>query len=336
MATPVQPLSENIAGRDNTLREKFKRFRVLILGRANAGKTTILQKVCNTDEQPEIFDSTGKRIDTAVVTPSANRGAHDIDNEMVFKSNPGFVFHDSRGFECGGDSELRVVKNFIAQRARARKLHNQLHAIWYCIPMDDSRPITSAENSFFSECGTGKVPVIAVFTKMDALDSKAWNELVGQNMSRELARQRAPEHSLSTAKSLYCEELVPKRYPPKGSVYIRDMNRESTQCIELIQETVSVLGDSNLRLLLVSTQQVSMEICVTYALKATLMKIIFECSSTKGRILSRMRDITIFMPINTQRKMLYWFPHLVVCKMGQISQAAKAECGCHYYRALFD
>jgi GTP-binding protein EngB required for normal cell division len=65
------------------------------------------------------------------------------------------------------------------------------------------------------------VPVIAVFTKMDALDSKAWNELVKQNMSRELAKQRAPERSLSTVKSLYCEELVPKRYPPKGSVYIR-------------------------------------------------------------------------------------------------------------------
>jgi GTPase SAR1 family protein len=62
MATPVQPLSENVAERDNTLREMFQRFRVLILGRANAGKTTILQKVCNTDEQPEIFDSTGKKV----------------------------------------------------------------------------------------------------------------------------------------------------------------------------------------------------------------------------------------------------------------------------------
>jgi len=62
MATPVQPLFDNIAERDNALRKKFKHFRVLILGRANAGKTTILQKVCNTDEQPEIFDSTGKKV----------------------------------------------------------------------------------------------------------------------------------------------------------------------------------------------------------------------------------------------------------------------------------
>ena len=50
---------------------------------------------------------------------------------MVFKSNPGFIFHDSRGFEAGGDSELRVVKEFVARRARQKRLRNQLHAIWY-------------------------------------------------------------------------------------------------------------------------------------------------------------------------------------------------------------
>ena len=53
--------------------------------------------------------------------------------------------------------------------------------------------------------------------------------------------------------------------------HVRDMNQESTQCVELIQETVSVLGDSNLRLLLVSAQQISIEICVTYSLKECVM-----------------------------------------------------------------
>ena len=61
---------------------------------------------------------------------SSQRGIHDIENEMVFKSNPGFVFHDSRGFEAGGDYELGIVKDFIAQRAREKRLNNQLHAIW--------------------------------------------------------------------------------------------------------------------------------------------------------------------------------------------------------------
>ena len=30
-------------------------FRVLIIGRANAGKTTILQRVCDTTESPKVY-----------------------------------------------------------------------------------------------------------------------------------------------------------------------------------------------------------------------------------------------------------------------------------------
>ncbi len=39
------------------------RFRVLIIGRANAGKTTVLQRVCDTTKSPTIYrqDSDGKR-----------------------------------------------------------------------------------------------------------------------------------------------------------------------------------------------------------------------------------------------------------------------------------
>jgi len=44
------------------LRERIGRFRVLIVGRANAGKTTILQKVCNTTDDPEIYDTKGKKV----------------------------------------------------------------------------------------------------------------------------------------------------------------------------------------------------------------------------------------------------------------------------------
>ena len=38
------------------LREKYTRFRILVIGRANAGKTTLLQRVCNTTEDPCIYD----------------------------------------------------------------------------------------------------------------------------------------------------------------------------------------------------------------------------------------------------------------------------------------
>jgi septin family protein len=48
--------------RAQELREKARRFRILIIGRANSGKTTILQKICKTDENPEIFNNKGEKV----------------------------------------------------------------------------------------------------------------------------------------------------------------------------------------------------------------------------------------------------------------------------------
>ena len=58
------------------------------------------------------------------------RGEHDIENEMRFKSNPAFVFHDSRGFEAGRTSELDKVKDFVQKHSTNRDIGNHLHVIW--------------------------------------------------------------------------------------------------------------------------------------------------------------------------------------------------------------
>jgi GTP-binding protein EngB required for normal cell division len=52
------------------LREKFDLFRILIIGRANPGKATILQRVCKTRENPETYNSAGEKIDLAVLMAS--------------------------------------------------------------------------------------------------------------------------------------------------------------------------------------------------------------------------------------------------------------------------
>lgn len=62
---------------------------------------------------------------------SAQRGLHNINHEMVFESNPGFIFHDSRGFEAGSAQELKNVKAFISERSQEKELKKQLHVIWY-------------------------------------------------------------------------------------------------------------------------------------------------------------------------------------------------------------
>jgi GTPase SAR1 family protein len=48
--------------RASKVRQKCGRFRILITGRANAGKTTILQKICNTTEEAEIFNGKGEKV----------------------------------------------------------------------------------------------------------------------------------------------------------------------------------------------------------------------------------------------------------------------------------
>ncbi|KIK38147.1 hypothetical protein CY34DRAFT_407847 [Suillus luteus UH-Slu-Lm8-n1] len=113
-----------------TLSNIFEHFRILIIGRANAGKTTILQRVCKTREDPDIYDNAGKKIDSAVLMASREHGVHDIENEIVFRSNPGFIFHDSRGFEAGGHSGFDKVNNFIARRSQEKRLSDRIHVIW--------------------------------------------------------------------------------------------------------------------------------------------------------------------------------------------------------------
>jgi len=42
--------------------DRIGRFRVLVIGRANAGKTTLLQRICNTTELPEVFNAKGEKV----------------------------------------------------------------------------------------------------------------------------------------------------------------------------------------------------------------------------------------------------------------------------------
>ena len=45
-------------------------------------------------------------------------------------SNPGFIFHDSPGFETGDVKQLREVLSFMEKKAKSTEVDDQLHAIW--------------------------------------------------------------------------------------------------------------------------------------------------------------------------------------------------------------
>ncbi|KAG2124756.1 GTP-binding protein [Suillus cothurnatus] len=245
------------------IREKIGRFRILVIGRANAGKTTILQRVCNTRENPEIYNSDGEKVSITMLC-----GEHDIENEMIFRSNPGFVFHDSRGFEAGGESEFDKVKAFIASRSKKTKLRDRLHAIWYCIPMDEeSRSFTKGEIKFFSQCNTGSIPVIVLFTKFDALYDGAYGQLKSEGASMEEAEEQAPKRAEdlfaigSQLKFLYNPKDIGR--PPKMSY----MDKDDADCGPLMERTAATLGDEVVEQLFVSTQQINLELCIKYAVE---------------------------------------------------------------------
>ncbi|KAG1803368.1 GTP-binding protein, partial [Suillus variegatus] len=258
------------------LRQRIRRFRVLIMGRANAGKTTILQKVCNTMDQPEIYDTQGNKIDTAIVESSIKRGNHNITNEMVFKSDPAFVFHDSCGFEAGSEEEFKTMKKFISERAHATKLEERIHVIWYCIPMDDHcRTFQRLEEKFFQECDTGHVPVVVVFTKCEALHPVAYGEIKKQlqGVSGEERSKRIAEgvEELFTKTDVLDWLCSPKnRARPKSYVRLQNLNKPNTNCDTLLESTTLALDDKELRLCLVSTQKSNLELCIKCAI-ATLV-----------------------------------------------------------------
>ncbi|KAH9057346.1 hypothetical protein EDB87DRAFT_1565366 [Lactarius vividus] len=119
-------------------------FRVLIVGRANAGKTTILQRICETTESPIIYrgreevtlDPSMDVSDNSIsprlpLNSTSQRGEHSIDDQLVFSSHRGYVFHDSRGIESGSIEELRILQDFIRRKCREKRLQDKLHAIWF-------------------------------------------------------------------------------------------------------------------------------------------------------------------------------------------------------------
>jgi ribosome-interacting GTPase 1 len=74
---PTTKASSDDGRRIELIRQKAGSFHVLIIGQANAGKTTILQKVCNTTEQAEIFDSKGKKV--RIRSAKDQHGVNDAD-----------------------------------------------------------------------------------------------------------------------------------------------------------------------------------------------------------------------------------------------------------------
>ncbi|KDQ08563.1 hypothetical protein BOTBODRAFT_37856 [Botryobasidium botryosum FD-172 SS1] len=247
-----------------------------------------------------------------ILASSALRGEHNIEYSLMFPSNPGFVFHDSRGFESGAVDELELVRKFIQEKASLGSMRNQLHAIWYCFSTDSNRFMTAADKEFFNTIDTGTVPVIAIFTKFDACDSVAFSALCAQGVPHEEAQKRAPEH----AKAQFDQEVLPLierlAHPPRALVCLRNMhNKGSLDLIqksasELIEKTESALDDDALKILLVQAQHINVELCMKAAVNSGVI--------TRAAQDALQEDPITFNPLQKPliKDIFKWFPSIWV------------------------
>ncbi|KAG6332790.1 hypothetical protein ID866_6302 [Astraeus odoratus] len=258
------------------VRQQFKRigrFRILVMGRANAGKTTILQQVCNTTNLPEIFDGEGNKVCIVGLNNPCQRGHHNIRDELVFQSNQDFVFHDSCGFEAGSEVEFERMKEFVMKCASTTKLNKRIHAIWFCIPMDmHERLITAVEERFFNQCDMGSVPVVVLLTKADTLNLLAIEKLKDKGYNMREAKERAGDlekQLLIDLQEHVKDHLQQCTFKPKTYVSLERMNEEENhdQCKKLIMCTADALDDDSLQRLLISTQKINLTLNITYALE---------------------------------------------------------------------
>ncbi|KAH8990898.1 hypothetical protein EDB86DRAFT_2806982 [Lactarius hatsudake] len=221
-------------------------FRVLIIGRANAGKTSILQRICDTTESPIIY-----RGNEEVRSPIFQRGEHRIEDELVFSNHPGYVFHDSRGIESGGTEELKTLHDFIQSKCGETRLRSRL--IWYCVPMDNQRP--QLDLKFFNDI----LPVIAVFTKFDQFR---------RNVQIHVEDFGSPDNNTFDEVEKRFQEYYVR---PLGNdvrfVRLEKMHLPNMRCDKLIETTAAALNDEIVELMFLAVQRGNLELSVKRALQ---------------------------------------------------------------------
>lgn len=192
--------------------------RILVVGRTTSGKITLLSKVCNPDNatKPVIYDEGGRNISLTgisgnlrekalsfftgdkyddIILRSSKRGFHDIYHQITYPGSR-FVFHAAKGTSS---RDIRQIRHFMCDRESALSTAERLHAIWFCIPMNNISPFSDVELSFLNEASR-KLPVVIVFTKFEAqLDKAKFDLLQSPNSIRHLMeapiRHRSAVHS---------------------------------------------------------------------------------------------------------------------------------------------
>jgi hypothetical protein len=99
------------------IRDQCPQFRILIIGKANAGKTTILRKVCNAspDAKPIIYDAEGKVCFES--WHELKQTLEPYDSHGPSRSRRSSFFEGGRGFR-------EIYSNLLLRLSEPKTVHN--------------------------------------------------------------------------------------------------------------------------------------------------------------------------------------------------------------------
>ncbi|KAF8331173.1 hypothetical protein F5887DRAFT_998825 [Amanita rubescens] len=128
-------------------REGDLKFRLLIIGRAGTGKSSLIKAIFG----PALAD--------AIQKPA------DINKEITAHCNRNLILHY---YEPYNMEKFGVMAKFIVERSQEGPAAERLHAIWFCasVPCMDGRLFEEGDEMIFM-LNRNKVPIIVVFTKFD-------------------------------------------------------------------------------------------------------------------------------------------------------------------------
>ncbi|KAI5993255.1 hypothetical protein EDD15DRAFT_2439407 [Pisolithus albus] len=160
---PGLPPTATSGGLTPTTEELIKqcpRFRILVVGKTGAGKSSLIDRVFGTNTTGVADDRPGKA---------------KIEDGLISPQNDRFILHDSQGFEPGEGCNYDTVISFIEARKKEPHIKDQLHAVWFCFPVPiiqyGERLLETGAETFLEQSHEAlrNIPTVVVFTKYDRL-----------------------------------------------------------------------------------------------------------------------------------------------------------------------
>ncbi|KAF8258741.1 hypothetical protein EI94DRAFT_1814686 [Lactarius quietus] len=214
---------------DDIIKE-VERFRILVIGRAGVGKSSLINRVFGLKRKQELAP-----------VEDNQAGYAEIEREFVSNDNELFVLHDSKGFEPGDLENFKTVSNFIKDRLQKPLLKDRIHGIWLCVdtPTAGGRVFETGDEKLLEFVHEKGVPLVLVFTQYDRLERTKAFQLRGNKEIKETDRADRSKEDANKAFETCLESLNLKSGTPIPT-YAKVSVRKGYE--ELISSLVETTG----------------------------------------------------------------------------------------------